>query len=92
MIELTDLRDAKTLSTQTWDGLLPSERRRALTLLGTMYRHYDELATYTAFANGRIDRLREALSAALANESGWRNEAQASLDACPSPTTVNGDA
>lgn len=91
MVEVADLRDAKALSTRTWDGLLPSERRRALTLLGTMYRYHDELATYTMFANGRIVRLREVLQMALDGRSGWQGEARAALKAgAPSHPTVGG--
>lgn len=89
MVSIEELRAVKRLSTATWDGLLPSERQRVLSLLGTMYRYYNNLATYTAFANGRIERLREALGMALANECGWRDEAQTALAASAPSETVN---
>lgn len=89
MVPIKDLQDAKRLANGTWDGLLPSEKQRALYLLGAMYRYHDDLATYTMFANGRIERLREALKLSLANEPGWRDEAHATLEACPSPSKAS---
>ena len=81
MVEIKDLRDSKRLAATTWDALSPPDQQRALSLLGTMYRNYDDLATYTAFANGRIERLREVLSMAIADQQGWRDEARAALRA-----------
>lgn len=78
LVSVDDLRAAKRLSTAMWDGLLPSERQRALSLLGTMYRYFDELATYTGFANGRIEQLREALTMLI-------REAQNVADDCHRP-------
>lgn len=91
MVSVKDLRAAKELSTAAWGDLSPPEQERAHSLLGLMYRYYDDLATYTMIANGRIERLREALELALDNESGWRDRAQAALRACPSPLTATGD-
>lgn len=89
MVSVKDLRDTKRLSMAVWHSLSPAEQRQVHLMLGSMYRYYDDLATYTAFANGRIERLREALQLALDNESGWRDEAEAALAACPSPSTAS---
>lgn len=89
MVPIADLNDAKRLSRSVWDNLLPSERQRTLALLGRMHGYYDELAIYTMVANGRIERLREALQLALFKEKGWEREAHATLAACPSPLTVS---
>lgn len=62
MVSVADLRAAKHLSTATWDSLSPEDRRYAHSLLGSMYHYYNDLATHTAFANGRIDMLQEALT------------------------------
>jgi hypothetical protein len=79
MVEIADLRDAKRLSSAEWSSLSPADQQRAHSLLGSMYRYYDDLATHTMFANGRNERLREALVMAINNETGWRDEAQAAL-------------
>lgn len=79
MVEVADLRDAKRLSTANWSALSPADQQRVHSLLGTMYLYYDDLATHTMFANGRNERVREALVMAINNEDGWRDEAQAAL-------------
>jgi hypothetical protein len=61
MVSVDDLRNAKRLSTASWESLSQEDRRYVHSLLGSMYHYYDDLATYVAFANGRIERLREAL-------------------------------
>lgn len=62
MVSVSDLRAAKQLATANWDSLSPEDRRYAHSLLGSMYRYYDDLATHTGFVNGRIEMLREALA------------------------------
>jgi hypothetical protein len=79
MVEVADLRDAKRLSMANWSSLSPTDQQRAHALLGAMYRYYDDLATHTMFANGRNERVREALVMAINNADGWRDEAQAAL-------------
>jgi len=62
MMLVADMRDAKRLSTTPWSSLSPTERERVHELLGIYYRAYDCLAMHTAFTNGRIEQLEEALS------------------------------
>jgi len=66
LVSVEDLRNAKRLSEADWESLSPEDRRFVHSLLGSMYHYYNDLATHTAFANGRIERLEEALSATSA--------------------------
>jgi hypothetical protein len=79
MVSVNDLRAAKQLSTANWDSLSPEDRRYTHSLLGSMYHYYDDLATYTSLANGRIERLCEALHMAIDGKPRWRDEARAAL-------------
>ncbi len=81
MVSVSDLRAAKRLSIADWNSLSPEDKRYAHSLLGSMYHYYDDLATHTAFANGRIELLREALQMAIDGKPHWRDEAQSALTA-----------
>lgn len=84
MVSVNDLRAAKRLSSADWDSLSSEDRRYTHSLLVSMYHYYGDLATYTALANGRIERLCEALNAAIVDKPRWRNEARAALAASAS--------
>lgn len=55
------MRSAERLSALPYDALSEADRQHVLTLLGTFYRAYNRLATRLAFANGRIEQLKEQI-------------------------------
>lgn len=79
MVSVSDLRAVKQLSAARWDSLSEEDRRYVHSLLGSMYHYYDDLAMNTGFANGRIERLREALQMAIDDIPGWVEEAKSAL-------------